>query len=361
MSLSFCLEKVTEIRNWLYDNQFLSTEESGVPVVSVGNITLGGTGKTPFIKFLANEFESKDIKLGVVSRGYKGAYEGVQLVDPSRTRAAHFFGDEPTMLAKELKSDVVVSRKRIEGVKKLSDMGNQLVLADDAFQHRKLRRDFDIVLIDATEPIKNYKMFPKGRLREGVGAIQRCHYIVVTKYNLLQENKQEWDAWFEKTLEKYHFPKTNILYANYSLNSFSKLNGELVGPPIQKAVLLSGIAKPSVFEDMLRRSGLTIEKHYKFKDHHEFTVDEIVEVVNYAKDKQCVVITTAKDAVKINAIKFLSNVDTNTHKQNAEKIDFSKDQSRFSPVDFFVADLQVSVDDNSKLEALVEQVSSRIS
>ena len=181
---SFLYSQVMALRNLLYDRDVLPTFEVGIPIVSVGNLTLGGTGKTPLIcELVAWALENK-LHPGVVSRGYRGQVRGVELVTPNGDPS--YFGDEPVMIASRFANvPVYVGADRVAAVKKMIEHQKvDIIFADDAFQHRRLGRKADIVVVDCTEAISNYRVVPVGRARENVRGLDRADFIILNKVNL---------------------------------------------------------------------------------------------------------------------------------------------------------------------------------
>ena len=173
-------------RNALFDRGVFCGIDPPVPVISVGNLCSGGTNKTPMVDMLARKLSDYGLSVGIVSRGYGGKVRSplwVGLGGESSDRSVT--GDEPLMLSSRLPEvKVVVSRDRCDGVQYLRELGVDVVVADDAFQHRRMGRDLDIVLIDATCPFGNGKLFPAGILREKPDAIARADLVILTKTEL---------------------------------------------------------------------------------------------------------------------------------------------------------------------------------
>ncbi|MGH9579682.1 MAG: tetraacyldisaccharide 4'-kinase, partial [Terriglobales bacterium] len=164
-------------RNALYDNGTLPARRLAGPVVSIGNLSVGGAGKTPFLLLLGQFLKERGVAFDVLSRGYGRSSKGVRLVDPGGL--AHEFGDEPLLLARRLEVPVVVGERRLAaGWLAEAQFGARLHLLDDGFQHRALARDFDIVLV--TPEDARDRLLPAGRLREPVGALQRADAVVLT-------------------------------------------------------------------------------------------------------------------------------------------------------------------------------------
>ena len=186
-------------RNTLYDRGIARAHRLRGPVVSVGNLSVGGSGKTPFVLLLGDLLKARAIKFDILSRGYGRKTRGVALVDPAGS--SRDFGDEPLLLARRLAVPVIVGEERYQaGIFAEKKFGPQLHLLDDGFQHRSLARDFDIVLV-TPEDIRD-RLLPAGRLREPVGSLRRADAIVLTSgasadglgSSVMLENKLVWKA-----------------------------------------------------------------------------------------------------------------------------------------------------------------------
>jgi tetraacyldisaccharide 4'-kinase len=264
---------VVRARNALYDAGVLPARRLRGPVISVGNLSTGGSGKTPFVMLLGELLRARAVKFDVLSRGYGRKSRGVQMVDPSGR--PDDFGDEPILIARKLQMPVIVGDDRYEaGQLAESKFGPQLHLLDDGFQHRGLRRDFDIVLItpqDATD-----HLLPAGRLREPLNSLARADALV--------------------------------LASGASANSFP-LSGKVVWrvrrgiaprdvPP--RPVVFCGIARPQNFVLQLRAANIDPAAEAFYRDHHAYTEKDIRELVALGeKSESGGFVTTEKDAVNL--------------------------------------------------------------
>lgn len=294
--LSLAYQSATGVRNWLYDKGFRKTQKVKAKVVAVGNVTVGGTGKTPMTIALIEQLKKRKISCGVVSRGYKRAETGVLKVDTS-PKAALTFGDEPALI-KSIYPDVpvVVGEKRVEAAESLlADDKVDVILCDDAFQHRALHRDLNILLMDATEPLKEYRVLPVGRGRESLSpALKRADFVVITKTNLVTaEQLQSLETW----IKARH--KGPLVYAEYVTTGFRSLfhhRWEDIWDPV---MVVTGIAKPQAFAQMVEGKA-KILKHKSFPDHHRYTDLEVEIMLDEASQIQARwILTTAKDAMKL--------------------------------------------------------------
>lgn len=274
-------------RGALYDLGLLPSSRVDATVISVGNLTAGGTGKTPMVAWLVRELERRGRRAGVLSRGY-----GAKVGDAN---------DEAALLA-ELAPGVahVCDPDRVRGGQKLVDGGVDVIVLDDGFQHRRLARDLDLVLIDATRPwgleakdgAPVRAFLPRGLLREPPSALSRADALVLTRVDqadaaALAETKRELERWAPgKALsESVHRPCAWIA-PDGSRQSLDALRGEHV-------TLVSGIAHPTAFERSVRSLGAIVDAHRRLPDHHAWSSSDLEGLASAR------VITTAKDAVKL--------------------------------------------------------------
>jgi tetraacyldisaccharide 4'-kinase len=312
-SLGFLYEKASEVKNGLYDQNILSPVRLPVPVVSIGNLTVGGTGKTPLTHFCLQWLSGRGVRCAVVSRNYGAEVREIAQVDVRHPEAAKYFGDEPVLLAhKNPGAAVFVGPRKYQTAPVAFERTRpEIVLVDDGFQHRKLARDLDIVILDATEAWPNYRCVPEGRAREPWTSLQRADLIFVSKVNLagpgavdrLLENLQP----FKKPVAQFTF-ETGAHYDIHSLGLADRASHvERAQPsplapldPGTKVVLVSGIGRPLAFEKNLRPLGLNVVEHFRFQDHYKYGASDITKIVQRAKALGGLpIITTEKDAVKL--------------------------------------------------------------
>lgn len=267
---------LTRLRNLAYDHGVAKSLDSPVPLVSVGNLTLGGTNKTPFVEMISLEIARRGIRTGVVSRGYKGKARAPELV--GRSGSGSFAGDEPLLLQHRLQGlPVAVANDRSEGIALLREEEDvELVVADDAFQHRRLRRDVDIVLVDALCPWGNGHLFPAGLLREGAEALERAHLVVITKADQvpperLEELKAELSA--KVGLER-------VFCSRLVVDRWDRWDGSWEAGPgcrVEKLPVLafSAIGNPESFRRSLEQQGVRIKADFRFRDHHRFSLKDL--------------------------------------------------------------------------------------
>jgi tetraacyldisaccharide 4'-kinase len=268
-------------------------------IISVGNIALGGTGKTPFTLLLAEYYKNRGNTVAILSRGYKGKLGyGTNIISNSKEiyYRPPLAADEPYMFA--LRGFAVVTGKKriasyILALKEFNPAPNVFIL-DDGFQHRKMKRDVDIVLLDYNNPVSTGFVFPFGCLREFPSAIRRCDIVVFTRAaNIVTPAKAA------KYVDGKPIFFTNIHYGNFIASGKALPFEDMKGV---KTWLLSGIAHPQQFQKRLEAYGLDVIGHSKFADHHTFTKYEIDRVVDSAaKAGVPTIFTTEKDFVRIPA------------------------------------------------------------
>lgn len=311
--LSLLFRGVVQARLRLYDIGILSRFPLGCQVISVGNVTVGGTGKTPVVEIIARELAAAGRKVAVLSRGYRKKerplYQRLLLRDalsPPRVVSdgrrvlldSERSGDEPYMLAANLPGVVVlVDKDRVKsGRYAIRKFGCDMLILDDGFQYQRLKHRHEVVLVDSTNPFGNGHMLPRGILREPAGNIRRAHFLFITKSDGntagLRERLRALNSEAE-IIECRHQPRhlTEVF-------SGRRLGLEqLAGLPV---VVLSGIAAPFSFESSVRRMGARVLACERFTDHHRYTSREILDVVGRAVELgAAAVVTTEKDAVRL--------------------------------------------------------------
>jgi len=264
---------VTAVRNALYDRGVLRARRLQGPVVSVGNLSAGGSGKTPFVLLLGELLKTRADKFDILSRGYGRKTRGVLLVDPAG--AAQDFGDEPLLIARRLQVSVVVGEDRYEaGRFAESQFGPQLHLLDDGFQHRAVARDFDVVLV--TPEDARDRLLPAGRLREPLSSLRRADAVVLASGALPEsfplEGKLVWRV------------RRGIVAQNI--------------PP--RPVVFCGIARPKNFLAQLRTAGVDSVAEAFYRDHHPYSEKDVRELLQLKQRSDAGgFVTTEKDAVNL--------------------------------------------------------------
>lgn len=299
--LSALYSTIMDVRNRLYDREIWHSQNVGVPVISVGNLTVGGTGKTPIICELLRWASDHRLNPAVVSRGYKGKFKAPVVrvlpgADPTE------FGDEPTMMAEQFPNvPVYVGPDRVVVARELLKEHPEVrvLFADDAFQHRRLHRDLDIVVVDASEPVENYAVIPAGRGRETTISLRRANCIILNKVNLVApEQKQAAIEFIDKILDGQDVP---VIESEYYVQRLIRLYDGAVEEPreFESVTLVSGIGNPAAFEALVAKN-FDVKKHFKFRDHHGYTAGEVEKILAESRSRKVRrIVTTEKDAVKL--------------------------------------------------------------
>ena len=300
--LSFLYDQIVGFKNSLYDRGVIGSFKAPVPVVSIGNLTVGGTGKTPLTDFCLKQLVADGRKVSVVSRSYRADAADPVWVDVSHPFGARYYGDEPILLAKANPDvSVFVGPSKWRTAEYATSKAKfDVVIVDDGFQHRKLQRDLNIVVIDATESLTNYEVLPVGRARESWANLQRADVIAITKCNLATEADL-------KALEEKLPKDKEILYFGYEIRWIkNQKSDEVVSREIlggKKLFLVSAIARPDVFEKMMREIGDVSKKSLAYRDHHQYTDSDVKHIISEFEKSQCdYLITTEKDAVKLRSL-----------------------------------------------------------
>jgi tetraacyldisaccharide 4'-kinase len=265
-----------------------------VPVISIGNLTVGGTGKTPVTDALVKRLLVKGVRVAVVSRGYGGSYRDevgcVAKGDGQLLLSAQEAGDEPCLLARRNPALLVyVARKRALGVRAAELAGAQLILLDDGFQHLPVQRDVDVLLLDARAPFGNGQLLPAGPLREPLAALRRASLVILTHAGPLQPKVP------------FNGP---VLACRHRLGeTLRSLDGTpvpwstLAGKPV---LAFAGIARPEDFFAALRAHGVSLQTTLAFDDHQDYRGEQLNRLVQSCQNIKFL-ITTEKDAVKLEA------------------------------------------------------------
>lgn len=284
---------ITGIRNFLFDKGILKSYFFDTPIIAVGNLSVGGTGKTPQIEYLIRLLSPK-YKVATLSRGYKRKSEGFVLADSNSN--AEIIGDEPFQVYKKFSViQVAVDANRKNGIEQLlsQTIKPEVILLDDAFQHRKVKAGFYILLTSYGDLYSDDFMLPTGNLRESRSGAKRANLIIVTKcpatLSLDEQNKIKAKLNLDLNQELY------FSYINYDDSIYSE-NESVVVSEIKNSekLLLAGIAKPEPFFEHLKSKN---EECLTFSDHHHFSEKDILEIENKANNK--IIITTEKDFVRL--------------------------------------------------------------
>jgi tetraacyldisaccharide 4'-kinase len=277
--LSFLYGLAMRFRAWLYNKGWLKQEKLNRPVISVGNITVGGTGKTPMVIWLAERLLGEGKRVAILSRGYRGAAGTSDEIELMRQRlhGRALFG---------------VGADRYAEGRRLESVGVDVFILDDGFQHLRLAREMDIVLIDSTRPLQDESILPGGRLREPLSSLNRAHAVVLTR----TEQSQVTTAAVQKIPASTIYPAATKLLGFRRLgavNSLEPLRACIPGPHFA----FCGIGNPGAFFANLERWGIELAGRRIFRDHHRYSNDEIAELERAADAAGATaLITTEKDA-----------------------------------------------------------------
>ena len=299
---AFLFHGITAARNFLFDRGLIRSQKSPIPTLVVGNLSVGGTGKTPWVEFLVRKLRD-EVAVGTLSRGYGRKTQGFIQVLPSSTAAE--VGDEPLQLYTQFKEEipVFVGEDRVGATQKIQQLrpNLQLLILDDAFQHRKLNSDFRIVLTPYSSPFFKDYLLPMGRLRESRVGAKRADVVVVTKCpaELSQDEKNK----LAEELAPYLNPETDLFFS--SLNYGSPY--QVAGPKqteITEVIALAGLADNAPFFTYCKQQYALIDS-FSFPDHYAYKPEDsaqILEVLGQEKAKNAVLLTTEKDAVKLKSL-----------------------------------------------------------
>lgn len=292
-------------RNQMYDRGWLPVARAAVPVISVGNLAAGGTGKTPFVEWAARFLRERGARVGILSRGYGRTTKGFRLalggptmdVDPASV------GDEPAQLAQTFAAEsagppmiIAVDEDRVRGAERLvREHGVSVIILDDGFQHRRLARDLDIVLMTAREALDGDALLPAGNRRESAHSLKRAGALIITRC----ASPELFDA-ARRRIQGTAAPLFGVRTGAHAIRraappavcELGKLKNE-------RALLVSGIGDPDSFEATARELGVTVAGHERFGDHHQYTDRDVEEIeASFRVRGASLVLTTQKDLVR---------------------------------------------------------------
>jgi tetraacyldisaccharide 4'-kinase len=282
-----CYAAAVRWRNWRYDRGATKVHRAGVPVVSVGNLTLGGTGKTPVVRWIAQWLYNRGARAAVVSRGY-GAKRGAANDEALELRrllpdVPHFENPDRLAAAREA----------------VATMGCQAIVLDDGFQHRRLARDLDVVLLDALEPFGFGHVFPRGMLREPITGLRRADVVVLSRADLLDAERRE-QIW--QTVRDYAPEAVQAETAHAPRMLISAGGGQTPLDEIwdQPVAAFCGVGNPAGFRHTLEQCGCQLAGFREFPDHHRYTPRDVDWLTRWAEELDAsAVVCTCKDLVKL--------------------------------------------------------------
>jgi len=286
---SWLYSLVVAARNASYDRRLAKVRRVAAPVVSVGNLTLGGTGKTPLVEWLVRWFQTRGVAVAIVSRGYKAA--------------AGAPNDEALELESKLPDTPHVQNPRRVGAAEqaIRDFGAKLIVLDDAFQHRRIHRDLDIVMLDALEPFGYERVFPRGMLREPVSGLRRAGAVVLSRSDAVSQQQREAIRERVRRLA----PQTlwvEIVQRPGGLLSAEDTRGDVAQLAGRRVAAFCGIGNPAGFRHTLESVRCEVAGLREFPDHHRYTWADIASLCQWVEglDNVAAVLCTHKDLVKLN-------------------------------------------------------------
>jgi len=283
------------LRNRYYDRPS-ARRRSDLPVISVGNLTVGGTGKTPLVAWIARRLSGQGYRPAVVSRGYGGTSgRGPRVVSRGDGPCCGWrvSGDEPYFLAATLADVIViVGSDRVAGAAEARKEGADVIILDDGFQHRRLARDLDLVLIDSDDPFGGRRMLPAGFLREPVSGLSRADIVIVTR-----STRDERHPEIERVVRRYN-SEVPILHAGHRILGFVDPDGASLPAP-RRAVAFCGIGNPERFRHDLLAQGTEVIRFDARPDHHPYPLDELRELSAHAMREEAALVTTEKDMARL--------------------------------------------------------------
>ncbi len=294
------------VRNKMFEYGMLKQQEFDIPVVVVGNLAMGGTGKTPHVEYIVESMLGR-YNIGVLSRGYKRATKGFVLATPQSR--PEDIGDESYQIYRKFGPDITlaVCEKRTEGIRKMREINPDLnmIILDDAFQHRYVKPSVSVILTEYNRPIFNDKLLPYGRLREPARALNRADIVVVTKCPVDMKPMQY--RIFEENLSLFPFQKLYFSRYNYG-HLVPVFPEEAHDIPVLDSqggdtsiLVVTGVANPKPFVRYLRRHKAAV-KLKRFTDHHNFSasdMEDIASAFDALPGRRKFIVTTEKDAVRI--------------------------------------------------------------
>ena len=299
-SVSLFYGLMQRVRVWCYKNKILPTRRLGVPVISVGNLTLGGTGKTPTVVCIAEMLKANGYRPAVLSRGYGGESTlGMNVVSDGREvlLSPEEAGDEPVMMARRLEGIPVLTgqSRYTTGRFAIDNLGADILILDDGFQHLPLHRDVNILLCDHLHPFGNGCIFPAGELREPLSEVERADLICITRY------RGEAGNGLGGANPRNVPVVATVLQPEDLVNPQSGETRDLAYLNGRRVAVFCGIGNPMDFKNSIEALGVEVVARFAFPDHYAYRPDDLKEVESRAQQAGAeLLVTTEKDAVKFN-------------------------------------------------------------
>ena len=300
---------VVRARNLFYRRGIFRSQQVGVPVISIGNLTSGGTGKTPLVEWTARALASLGLRVCVLTRGYGRRSPNQRVIASKGTELlaqVEETGDEAFLLAERLKGEaaVICDSDRISAARwAIENLGSDAFVLDDAFQHQKIARDLNILAVDATNPWGNRHSLPAGILREPIHELSRADCVIITRADAAN------CARLQPEISRIH-PSVPIFFSRMKQTQLRELgtNSPLVNPREIKTspvAAFCAVGNPESFFSFLRDAGYSLNYQQTFRDHHNFTQADVDQFISAAQSFGArALITTAKDAVKLRSLDF---------------------------------------------------------
>jgi tetraacyldisaccharide 4'-kinase len=306
--LGLAWEWVYRVRRSFYEYGVLKKRTFKVPIISVGNLSFGGTGKTPTIVWLAEWLIEKGLTPVVLTRGYKGQLEHSSglLKSGQKFRLNPFdYGDEPLMISNKMsKGAVIVGKNRGANLLKyFAEVMPDVVLLDDGFQHLQIYRSFNIVLFDATMPLNLYKVAPLGYLREGLTALKDADAIVISRADMVTEEKKRK---LIATISEHIHHSPSMAFTRYRPLGVFDVHDKYIFSVHElkglRTIAVTAIASPDGFYKYLESFGVEITEKVSFPDHYFFTPEDVNELLVKASQQSAIILCSEKDIVKMKRV-----------------------------------------------------------
>jgi tetraacyldisaccharide 4'-kinase len=304
-------ELAVRLRVAAYETDYLKQKRLNATVISVGNLTLGGTGKTPMVDYIARYLRDEDHSVAILTRGYARTSSGMRVLNvPANDRGSatensyRELGDEPSMLARSLPDvPIIVDKNRYEGGRWAeAELGAEVLVLDDAYQHLPLARDLNILLIDATDPFGGFEMPPFGRLREPLYGLRRADVVIITRADRPFDQGQTLGV-----IKHYCGDSVSVMYSYSGITELRHLaTGEVYAVKNfagWNTAVACGIANPTAFSEDILQAGMNIVSENFFMDHHPFSQEDLDRVSGAARESGAdAIVTTEKDAVRLEGL-----------------------------------------------------------